>query len=85
MHLLNVKNVQKLISMCRFTKPNVLFSDVVKKTKQSEVQTHDSMVKRPRAKVFRGTSVQRYGNEPTQTGMHVVMNSMNKKTTSLFF
>ena len=30
-HLLNAKNVQKLISMCRFTKPNVLFCDVVKR------------------------------------------------------
>ena len=34
-HLLDVKNVQKLISMYRFSKPNVLFSDVVKKTAQS--------------------------------------------------
>ena len=45
-HLLNVKNVQKLILMCRFTKPNVLFSDVVKKTNQSKIQTHDSVTKK---------------------------------------
>ena len=61
-HLLNVKNVQKLISMCRFTKPNVLFSDIVKKTKQSEIRTRNSIVRRPKAKVSKGTSVQWYGN-----------------------
>ena len=65
-YLLNVKNVQKLISMCRFTKPNVLFSDVVKKTKQSKIQTHNSIIRRPKAKVSRGTSVQWYGKEAMQ-------------------
>ena len=57
-HLLNVKIVQKLISMCRFTKPNVLFSDVVKKTNQSKIRTHDSVTRKPRAKISKSNSVQ---------------------------
>ena len=42
-HLLDVENVQKLISMYRFTKPNVLFSDVVKKTAQSHTRTREAI------------------------------------------
>ena len=78
-HLLNVKNVQKLIPMCILTKPNVLFSDVVKKNKQSEIRTRDSIFRRPKAKVSRGTSVQWYGIKATQTGMQLVRSSMNQQ------
>ena len=62
-HLLNVKNVQKLISVCRFTKPNVLFSYVVKKTIQSVIRTNDSVTKKTKAKISKNISVQWYGNE----------------------
>ena len=78
-HLLDVRNVQKLISMHRFTKPNVLFSDVVKKTNHVEIQTKDSAVKSPEAKMHNSTSVQWYGNKVNQTGMHLVVNRVNKK------
>ena len=78
-HLLDIRNVQKLISMCRFTKPNVLFSDVVKKINHFEIRTQDTVVRRPKAKIPKSTSVQWYGNEANQTDMQVVVNRMNKK------
>ena len=41
---------------------NVLLSDIVKKTKQSGLQTHDTVVKRPEAKASWETSTQWYVN-----------------------
>ena len=67
--LLDVKNVQKLISMYRFTKPNVLFSDVVKKTSQSHTRTCDHMARKPKGKISQGTSVKWYGNQTLKTGL----------------
>ena len=65
--LLDVENVQKLISMYRFTKPNVLFSDVVKKT--SHTRTCDQMASKPKGKISQGTSVKWYGNQTLETGL----------------
>ena len=67
--LLDVENVQKLISMYRFTKPHVLFSDVVKKTSQSHTRTYDSMASKPKAKASQGTNVKWYGNQMLKTGL----------------
>ena len=77
-HLLDVRNVQKVISMYRCTKPNVLFSGVVKKINHFEIQTQDFVTKRPEPKMHSSTSVQWYGSEANQTGMHVVVNRVNK-------
>ena len=51
--LLDVENVQRLISMYRFTKPNVLFSDVVKKTSQSILEPVTTWPVNQKAKYLR--------------------------------
>ena len=74
--LLDVENVQRLISVYRFTKPNVLFSDVVKKTSQSHTRTCDQMASKPKGKISQGTSVKWYGNQTLKTGLKSGNNSV---------
>ena len=78
-HLLDVKNVQKLISMYRFSKPNVLFSDVVKKTAQSYTRTCDSKAKKPKSKISQSTTVKWYGNHTLKTGLKSVDSNVYTK------
>ena len=46
--------------MYRLIKPNVLFSDVVKKTTQPHTRTCESTARKPKAKIPGGTSVKWY-------------------------
>ena len=84
-HLLDVENVQKLISMYRFSKPNVLFSDVVKKTAQSCTRTQDSTARKPKGKISQGTNVEWYGNQTPKTGLkNSIRDARTPQPTEIF-